>query len=59
MNVSAHKIVGNFEKNLVQHVDMPKICQNMPNLANMPNQKYLCQPPPKNAKFQIFGIKIC
>jgi len=49
MNVSAHKIVGNFEKNLVQHLDMPKTCQNMPNLANMPNQKYLCQPPPKTS----------
>jgi len=22
----------------------------MPDLTNMPNQKYLCQPPPKNAK---------
>jgi len=29
----------------------------MPNLTNMPNQKYLCQPPPKYAKFQKFGIK--
>jgi len=31
----------------------------MPNLINMPNQNYLCQPPPKYAKFQKFGIKIC
>jgi len=31
----------------------------MPNVTNIRNQKYLCQPPPKNAKFQKFGTKIC
>jgi len=35
------------------------LLKNMSNFTNTPNQKYLCQPPPKNAKFQKLGIKIC
>jgi len=62
MNVSTHKSVGNFGKNLVQHLAYVKniwLLKNTPNLKNMPNHKYLCQPPPKYAKFHKFGIKIC
>jgi len=62
MNASTHKSVGNFGNNLVQHLAFVKdnwLLKNMPNLTNMPNQIYLCQPPSKNAKFQKFGIKRC
>jgi len=51
MNVSMHKSVGNFRNNLVQHFEYVKnnrLLENMPTLTNMPNQKYLYQPPPKN-----------
>jgi len=44
---------------MCQKIGCSKICQNMPDLTNIPNQKYLCQPPRKNAKLKKFGIKIC
>jgi len=36
-----------------------KYAKNIPYVTNMRNQKYSCQPPPKNAKFQKFGTKLC
>jgi len=61
MSVSTQKRVGNGRKNSVQHFANVKklVVGNMPNLTNMPNQKYLRKPPLKNAKFQKFGIKVC
>jgi len=55
-----HKVL-NFRVNLVQHFAYAKnwLLKNMPDLTNMPNQKYLCQPLPRNAKLQKFSIKIC
>jgi len=65
INVSTDKSVGNIGKNLAQNLHMSKIIgcskisQKMSNLINKPNQKYLCQPPPKYAKLLKFRIKIC
>jgi len=62
MNIFTHKSVGNSGKNSVQHSAYVKnnwLLKNMPNFTNVPNQKYLCQPPPNYGKFQNFDIKIC
>jgi len=45
----------------VQHLAYVKnlVVQKYAKFDKYAKPKYLCQPPPKNAKFQKFGIKIC
>jgi len=47
---------------MVKKLFVQKYAKIMPNLTNMPNQKYLCQPPPKYKICQLANtarIKIC